>query len=466
MLQFILRRLGLVIPTFIGITLLTFAFVHMIPGDPVMIMAGERGISPERHAQLLAEMGLDKPLWQQYAHYIWGVLHGDLGISLKSRIPVWQEFVPRFKATLELGVCAMIFAVAVGIPVGVLAAVKRGSIFDHTAGGLALTGYSMPIFWWGMMLIMLVSVQLNLTPVSGRISDTVFLDDTLPLTGFMLIDTAIWGEQGDFIDALMHMILPAIVLGTIPLAVIVRMTRSSMLEVLGEDYIRTARAKGLTRMRVIVIHALRNAMLPVVTVIGLQVGTLLAGAILTETIFSWPGLGRWLIDALQRRDYPVVQGQDDMEYINKNVYGEFELSGAIFLSCLNKDDFSDSYNLVYGHNMKNGGMFADVADFTNKEYFETHQKGKLYLTDATRKIRFFACMKVTAADAKIYHPDGYRKENLKDLLDYIQANAVQYRDVNVADENSLIALSTCSEAETNGRVVLIGKLEREVAEKQ
>ncbi|MBB7346364.1 ABC transporter permease subunit [Escherichia coli] len=223
MLQFILRRLGLVIPTFIGITLLTFAFVHMIPGDPVMIMAGERGISPERHAQLLAELGLDKPMWQQYLHYIWGVMHGDLGISMKSRIPVWEEFVPRFQATLELGVCAMIFATAVGIPVGVLAAVKRGSIFDHTAVGLALTGYS-------------------------------------------------------------------------------------MLEVLGEDYIRTARAKGLTRMRVIIVHALRNAMLPVVTVIGLQVGTLLAGAILTETIFSWPGLGRWLIDALQRRDYPVVQG--------------------------------------------------------------------------------------------------------------------------------------------------------------
>ncbi len=175
MLQFILRRLGLVIPTFIGITLLTFAFVHMIPGDPVMIMAGERGISPERHAQLLAELGLDKPMWQQYLHYIWGVMHGDLGISLKSRIPVWDEFVPRFKATLELGVCAMIFAVAVGIPVGVLAAVKRGSIFDHTAVGLALTGYSMPIFWWGMMLIMLVSVHWNLTPVSGRVSDMVFL---------------------------------------------------------------------------------------------------------------------------------------------------------------------------------------------------------------------------------------------------------------------------------------------------
>lgn len=179
-----------------------------------------------------------------------------------------------------------------------------------------------------------------------------------------------------------------------------------------------------------------------------------------------PDVKAWIQVPKTNIDYPVVQGQDDMEYINKNVYGEFELSGAIFLSCLNKDDFSDPYNLVYGHNMKNGGMFADVADFTNKEYFETHQKGKLYLTDATRKIRFFACMKVTAADAKIYHPDGYRKKNLKDLLDYIQANAVQYRDVNVTDESSLIALSTCSEAETNGRVVLIGKLEREVAEKQ
>lgn len=308
MLQFILRRLGLVIPTFIGITLLTFAFVHLLPGDPVLLMAGERGISPERHAQLLAALGLDQPLWKQYLHYVYGVMHGDLGMSLQSRVPVWDEFLPRFKATLELGICAMLFATAVGIPVGVLAAVKRGSLFDHTAVGISLTGYSMPIFWWGIMLIMLVSVQLNLTPVSGRVSDTVFLDDSHPLTGFMLIDTLFWGEPGDFKDAVMHMILPALVLGTIPLAVIVRMTRSAMLEVLGEDYIRTARAKGLTRMRVIVVHALRNALLPVVTVIGLQVGTLLAGAILTETIFSWPGIGRWLIEALQRRDYPVVQG--------------------------------------------------------------------------------------------------------------------------------------------------------------
>ncbi|HEK1719223.1 TPA: dipeptide ABC transporter permease DppB [Proteus mirabilis] len=308
MLQFILQRLGLVIPTFIGITLLTFIFVHLIPGDPVMIMAGERGLSPERHAYLMAELGLDKPLWQQYLNYLNGIMHGDLGISLKSRIPVWDEFLPRFKATLELGICAMIFAVSVGIPVGVFAAVKRGSIFDHTAISVSLAGYSMPIFWWGIMLIMLVSVKLDLTPVSGRLADSVFLDDSYPLTGFMLIDTLFWGEEGDFLDALHHIILPAIVLGTIPLAVIVRMTRSAMLEVLGEDYIRTARAKGLSRARVILIHALRNAMLPVVTVIGLQVGTMLAGAILTETIFSWPGLGRWLIDALQRRDYPVVQG--------------------------------------------------------------------------------------------------------------------------------------------------------------
>ncbi|XKM14123.1 dipeptide ABC transporter permease DppB [Orbaceae bacterium ac157xtp] len=307
MFQFIFKRLGVLIPTFIGITLLTFIFVHLIPGDPIIVFAGERGVSPERHAELMVQFGLDKPLYEQYFYYLNGIFHGDLGVSFKSQIPVWDEFVPRFKATLELGFCAMLFAVCFGIPIGVLAAVKRGSIFDHTAISISLTGYSMPIFWWGMMLIMLVSVQLNLTPVSGRVSDMLFLDDSLPLTGFMLIDTALWGESGDFIDAVVHLILPSIVLGTIPLAVIVRMTRSSMLEVLSEDYIRTARAKGVSRLRVILVHALRNAMIPVVTVIGLQVGTMLAGAILTETVFSWPGIGRWLIEALQRRDYPVVQ---------------------------------------------------------------------------------------------------------------------------------------------------------------
>lgn len=308
MFQFILKRLGMIIPTFLGITILTFVFVHLIPGDPVLIFAGERGVSPERHAELMAQLGLNKPLYQQYFDYLIGIFKGDLGVSFKSHVPVWDEFVPRFKATFELGVSAMLFAVVFGVPIGVLAAVKRGSIFDHTAISLSLTGYSMPIFWWGMMLIMLVSVHFNLTPVSGRVSDMLFLDDSNPLTGFMLIDTLIWGEEGDFIDAVQHLILPSMVLGTIPLAVIVRMTRSSMLEVLSEDYIRTARAKGLSRWRIVLVHALRNAMIPVITIIGLQVGSMLAGAILTETVFSWPGIGRWLIESLQRRDYPVVQG--------------------------------------------------------------------------------------------------------------------------------------------------------------
>lgn len=308
MFQFILKRLGVVVPTFLGITMLTFIFVHLIPGDPVLIIAGERGLSPERYNQLMIQLGLDKPLYEQYLSYLWGILHGDLGLSFKSQEPILDEFIPRFKATIELGVSAMIFAIVVGIPVGVLAAVKRGSMFDHVAIGASLTGYSMPIFWWGMMLIMLVSVHFNLTPVSGRVSDMLFLDDSNPLTGFMLVDTLIWGEQGDFIDTVQHLILPSIVLGTIPLAVIVRMTRSSMLEVLNEDYIRTARAKGVSRLRIILVHALRNAMIPVVTIIGLQIGTLLSGAILTETVFSWPGIGRWMIEGLQRRDYPVVQG--------------------------------------------------------------------------------------------------------------------------------------------------------------
>lgn len=308
MFSFILKRVGLAIPTFIGITLLTFAFIHLIPGDPVQIMAGERGLSPEQHAAMMAQLGLDQPLITQYFHYIWGVLHGDLGTSLTTREPIWSEFVPRFQATLELSVIAMIIALAIGIPVGVLAAVKRGSWFDHMSITAALTGYSMPVFWWGLMLIMLVSVQWDLMPVSGRVSAALFLDPSNPLTGFMLIDTLLFGEAGDFWDALHHIILPAFVLGTIPLAVIVRMTRSSMLEVLNEDYIRTARAKGLSRLRVVVVHALRNALLPVITVIGLQVGVLMVGAILTETIFSWPGIGRWLIHGLEQRDYPVVQG--------------------------------------------------------------------------------------------------------------------------------------------------------------
>ena len=305
MLAFIVNRLGLLIPTFLGVTLIAFALIHLIPGDPIELMVGERGIDPQRHAQLMAEMGLDKPLWQQYLIYISNVFQGDLGRSLVTREPVLEEFFTLFPATLELSVAAILFAVIVGLPVGILAAVKRGSLFDHTVMGISLTGYSMPIFWWGLLLILVFSVNLGWTPVSGRISVLYWVE---PVTGFMLIDTLLANDTEAFVSALQHLILPAIVLGTIPLAVIARMTRSSMMEVIREDYIRVARSKGLSPFRIIAIHALRNALIPVVTVIGLQVGVLLAGAILTETIFSWPGIGKWLIDSIQRRDYPAVQG--------------------------------------------------------------------------------------------------------------------------------------------------------------
>ena len=200
----------------------------------------------------------------------------------------------------------MIFAIVLGIPAGVIAAARRGGIYDQTLMGLALTGYSMPIFWWGLLLILVMSNTLHLTPVSGRIDLIKYYFE--PVTGFMLIDSLLSGQKGAFLDAVRHLILPTIVLGTVPLAVIARMTRSSMLEVLEEDYVRTARAKGLSSRRVIGLHALRNALIPVVTVIGLQIGALLAGAVLTETIFSWPGVGKWLIESIGRRDYPALQG--------------------------------------------------------------------------------------------------------------------------------------------------------------
>ncbi|GHC14852.1 peptide ABC transporter permease [Kushneria pakistanensis] len=305
MLSFVFRKLLMLIPTLLGITLITFTLVHLIPGDPVAIMAGERGISAERHAQVMAELGLDRPLWEQYLSFLGNLVQGDLGHSLISSNPVLDEFLSLFPATLELGFCAMLLAVCLGIPLGVIAGIKRGSIIDHTVMGTSLTGYSMPIFWWGLLLIIFFSGILGWTPVSGRLSSSFWIETP---TGFMLIDTLLSGEPGAFVDALRHLVLPTIVLATIPLAVIARMTRSSILEVLGEDYIRTARAKGLSPWRIIAIHALRNAMIPVTTVIGLQIGLLFSGAILTETIFSWPGIGKWLIDAVSRRDYPSLQG--------------------------------------------------------------------------------------------------------------------------------------------------------------
>ena len=304
MFRFVLNKLLYLVPTFIGITIVAFAFVRVLPGDPVLLMAGERGVSPERHAQLLAQFGFDKPLWEQYLHYVWNLLHGDFGQSLVTKKPVIDEFFALFPATVELAVCAIIVAVALGIPAGVFAAVKRGSWFDQGLMGISLVGYSMPIFWWALLLIILFSGVLQWTPVSGRLSLLYYFP---PVTGFMLIDSLLSGQKGAFTSAVSHLILPTIVLATIPLAVIARQTRSAMLEVLGEDYVRTARAKGLPLRRVIGLHALRNAMIPVITTIGLQVGVLMAGAILTETIFSWPGIGKWMLDSISRRDYPVVQ---------------------------------------------------------------------------------------------------------------------------------------------------------------
>ncbi|WP_417766885.1 ABC transporter permease subunit [Stappia sp.] len=305
MIRFLFNRLLLLVPTFLGVTIVSFGFIRLLPGDPVLLLAGERGVSEERYRQLMEQFGFSRPIWEQYLDYLGGVLTGDLGNSIVTKKPVVTEFLALFPATVELALCAIVIAVAIGLPVGIFAAVRRGSVADQALMGTALVGYSMPIFWWGLLLIILFSGILQWTPVSGRISLMFFFPQ---VTGFMLIDSLLSGQKGAFTSALSHLVLPSIVLATIPLAVIARQTRSAMLEVLGEDYVRTARAKGLAPSRVIGLHALRNALIPVITTIGLQVGVLLAGAILTETIFSWPGIGKWMVDSISRRDYPVVQG--------------------------------------------------------------------------------------------------------------------------------------------------------------
>ena len=306
MVLYFLKRAALTIPTFFALMFLTFAAIRLVPGDPVEVRVGERGISPERLAQFRHELGLDQPVWKQFFDYVWALLHGDFGTSVVTNEKVLTEFFTLFPATVELSLSAILFAVMIGVPAGAIAAVKRGSWYDQTLMSISVVGFSMPIFWWGLLLIMLVAERLHLTPVSGRIDLIKFYFE--PVTGFMLIDSVLSGQKGAFLDALHHLVLPVIVLGTVPLATIARMTRSSMLEVLGEDYVRTARAKGLSPFRVIGLHALRNALIPVVTVIGLSVGSSMAGAVLTETIFSWPGVGKWLIEAIGRRDYPALQG--------------------------------------------------------------------------------------------------------------------------------------------------------------
>jgi peptide/nickel transport system permease protein len=276
----------------------------MIPGDPALTMLGERA-TPEKVAEVRARLGLDRPIWQQYVLYFGNVLHGDLGVSVVRGDPVTTDLLRRFPATVELALAAIVLAIAFGIPIGIGSAVWRNSLLDSLARLGALTGVSMPIFWLGLMLAWFFGVQLRVLPTGFRLqSGTTFV----PWTNFVMLDATLQGDWPALADALRHLVLPALALATIPLAIIARMTRASMLDVLSREYIRTAEAKGLSRRAVILRHALRNALHPVLTVIGLQVGHLLAGAILTETIFSWPGIGLWVYESIESRDYAIVQG--------------------------------------------------------------------------------------------------------------------------------------------------------------
>lgn len=301
-----LRKVGILAATLAGASLVAFLLLRAIPGDPVTHLLGERGGNPEQVQLLREKLGLDKSLPEQYLVFVGNAVKGDLGLSIVSQRPVTEEFWDRFPATLELGFTSLVWAILLGIPLGIFAALKQNSIWDSIVTTISLVGYSMPIFWWGLLLILMFSVHLGWFPVSGRM-DLAY--DIPAKTGFTLIDVWFTSEGWPaFVDALKHLVLPSIVLGTIPLAVISRMTRASLLEVLQEDYIRTARAIGFPGWKVVGVFALRNALIPVLTVVGLLVGSIMTGAVLTETIFSWPGVGRWLVKSVEARDYPVIQG--------------------------------------------------------------------------------------------------------------------------------------------------------------
>ena len=293
-----------IIPVLLGVSIIVFLMVRAIPGDPAQILLGQQA-TQEQVQRLRAQMGLDKPVVTQYALFLKDAATGDLGNSVVTGRPVTVELLARFPATLELTAFAMFIAVLVGVPVGVISAVKQYSLLDKVTSVLALTGISMPIFWLAMILIVIFGVRLELLPFPGRLSSGVSIP---AFTGLVLVDSLLSGNFAAFWDGLKHLIMPALALGTIPMAVIMRMTRSSMLEVMGEDYVRTARAKGVVPWRVVFKHALRNAMLPTVTVIGLQVGLLMGGAVITETIFSWPGVGQIAYESIYRRDYAMIQG--------------------------------------------------------------------------------------------------------------------------------------------------------------
>lgn len=301
--SFLVRRMLSLVVVLVGVSLVAFFFVHLIPGDPATAMLGERA-SPQAVAQIRARLGLDEPLPLQYVRFLGRLAAGDLGTSVKTNNPVSTEFASRFPATVELAVTALLLAVLIGVPAGMLAAIRRNSVFDLFSTAGALVGVSMPIYWLGLMLVWIFALQLGWLPPGGRLDHTTHLQ---VVTNFYILDSVLTWNTVALGDSIKHLILPAVALSTVPMAIIARMTRSSVLEALNQDYVRTAKAKGLLDQVVVVRHVLKNAALPIVTVVGLQTGLLLSGAVLTESIFSWPGIGRWVFDAIQWRDYPVIQ---------------------------------------------------------------------------------------------------------------------------------------------------------------
>jgi peptide/nickel transport system permease protein len=301
---YILKRIIQLVPVILGVTIIAFSLIHIAPGDPARTMLGQHATEKELN-EIREKYGLDEPVYVQYGIWLNGVLHGDLGRSILTNNQVSDEIGERFPNTIELTIGAMLFAILIGGIAGVISASKQYSITDYTVMGVALFGISMPVFWLGIMLMLVFGVWLGWLPIGGRID---LLIPFQRVTGFMVIDSLITGNFRAFVDIIRHLILPSIALGTIPMAMIARVTRSSMLEVLRQDFIRTERAKGLSENVVIYKHAVRNAMVPVITVIGLNFGLLLAGAILTETVFSWPGVGRLVVEAVYERDYPLVVG--------------------------------------------------------------------------------------------------------------------------------------------------------------
>ena len=287
------------------LSILIFLFMRAIPGDPVLTILGENITTPEQYQQLRHSLGLDLPLYEQYFNWIWLVLQGDFGKSISTQQPVLDIVVEKLKATLELAVLAVFIGTILGMVAGAISAVRRNTWFDSVATIISLMGISMPVFWLGILLIITFSVYLNMTPTGGMMSFDTIIE---PITGFPLFDALITGNGSAVKDLLSHLILPALTLGVTPAALIARTTRASMIEVINEDYVKAGLARGLTYAQALRRHVLKNAMIPVVTVIGLEIGVYLGGSIVTETVFSWPGLGRQMMDAIYTHDYPIVQG--------------------------------------------------------------------------------------------------------------------------------------------------------------